>query len=154
MRISDWSSDVCSSDLGQGSDDTLEGGDGDDYLVGGSGEDILQGDGGGDILLGGAESDTYRVSNGDKLIDEDGNGEVYWDNVVITGGSRKEGDPANTYYSEDKSYTYFLSNGELTVTDSAGGVITIKNYSKDNNNLGISLTDEDDDDSGDRKSVV
>src|SRR3546814_98766 len=116
--------------FGQGSDDTLEGGDGDDYLVGRSGEDILQGDGGGDILLGGAESDTYRVSNGDKLIDEDGNGEVYWDNVVITGGSRKEGDPANTYYSEDKSYTYFLSNGELTVKDSAGGVITIKNYSE------------------------
>src|SRR3546814_14196884 len=101
MRISDWSSDVCSSDLGQGSDDTLEGGDGDDYLVGGSGEDILQGDGGGDILLGGAESDTYRVSNGDQLIDEDGNGEVYWDNVVITGGLRKEGETANTYTSED-----------------------------------------------------
>src|SRR3546814_20576526 len=114
MRISDWSSDVCSSDLGQGSDDTLEGGDGDDYLVGGSGEDILQGDGGGDILLGGAESDTYRVSNGDKLIDEDGTGAVYWDIVEITGGSLKEGAPANTYYSADKSYTSFLSNSEGT----------------------------------------
>src|SRR3546814_14461449 len=125
MRISDWSSDVCSSDLGQGSDDTLEGGDGDDYLVGGSGEDILQGDGGGDILLGGAESDTYRVSNGDKLIDEDGNGEVYWDNVVITGVSRNEGDPANTYYSEDKSYTYLLSNCELKLKNTADAVITI-----------------------------
>src|SRR3546814_9470596 len=41
-----------------------------------------------------------------------------------------------------------FSSDLLTVTDSAGGVITIKNYSKADSTLGISLTDEDDDDSG------
>src|SRR3546814_3364651 len=39
MRISDWSSDVCSSDLGAG-DDHLDGGSGNDLLRGGTGDDL------------------------------------------------------------------------------------------------------------------
>src|SRR3546814_11938118 len=56
MRISDWSSDVCSSDLllqgGQGQD-TLAGGQGDDLLLGGQGGDafVFSGGGGQDVVL-------------------------------------------------------------------------------------------------------
>src|SRR3546814_12994062 len=69
MRISDWSSDVCSSDLAQGV--TVEnaiGGSGSDLLIGnavanelkgGAGNDILWGAGGADKLWGGSGSDTF-----------------------------------------------------------------------------------------------
>src|SRR3546814_6665607 len=59
MRISDWSSDVCSSDLlllgGDGSD-TLSAGDGRTILIGGNGVDLLNGGAADDLLIGGRTS--------------------------------------------------------------------------------------------------
>src|SRR3546814_11118073 len=48
MRISDWSSDVCSSDL----------------VVGGNGDDVLRGGVGNDALNGGSGNDIYVFSQG------------------------------------------------------------------------------------------
>src|SRR3546814_10415165 len=51
LRISDWSSDVCSADLlGGAGDDTINGGDGDDVIFGGDGADIMHGGAGDDIF--------------------------------------------------------------------------------------------------------
>src|SRR5262249_57119840 len=52
---SDWSSDVCSSDLGGTGNDTLYGGSARNLLIGGAGADTLNA-GGGDILIGGTTS--------------------------------------------------------------------------------------------------
>src|SRR3546814_16147423 len=92
MRISDWSSDVCSSDLGaqdfqnltvvvnnvsglsltaasggstligQGEEDTLRGAGGNDTLIGNGGSDTLNGAGGNDNIDGGAGAD--RLTGG------------------------------------------------------------------------------------------
>src|SRR3546814_17245714 len=92
MRISDWSSDVCSSDLGaqdfqnltvvvnnvsglsltaasggstligQGEEDTLRGAGGNDTLIGNGGSDTLNGAGGNANIAGGAGAD--RMQNG------------------------------------------------------------------------------------------
>src|SRR3546814_16513855 len=62
MRISDWSSDVCSSDLAiqaVGGADSLYGGQGDDTLSGGDGGDMLAGNRGTDLLVGGLGRDTF-----------------------------------------------------------------------------------------------
>src|SRR3546814_20935983 len=92
MRISDWSSDVCSSDLGGdgvlgGTDDVktdetltvdgnlvtggslnVTGGAGDDAIRGGAKADVLNGGAGDDILLGGAGDDTINGGDGDEVI--------------------------------------------------------------------------------------
>src|SRR3712207_7934631 len=55
----DWSSDVCSSDLGNGND-TLTGGSGDDVLLPGPGDDVVSGGFGHDRQHGGDGNDTLR----------------------------------------------------------------------------------------------
>ncbi|QIM62448.1 hypothetical protein A1D29_03545 [Pasteurellaceae bacterium Orientalotternb1] len=71
---------------GEGND-TLDGGDGDDILRGGKGndtlngsdgDDVLNGGEGSDILNGGKGRDRYYVTNGDKLLDSDGKGYIYF----------------------------------------------------------------------------
>src|SRR3546814_1135303 len=87
MRISDWRSDVCSSDLLGGTDDVktdetltvdgnlvtggslnVTGGAGDDAIRGGAKADVLNGGAGDDILLGGAGDDTINGGDGDDVI--------------------------------------------------------------------------------------
>src|SRR3546814_16015163 len=71
MRISDWSSDVCSSDLvltniegliGSAYSDGLTGDDNANVLQGNAGADTLTGGGGNDTLDGGAGDDTAVYS--------------------------------------------------------------------------------------------
>src|SRR3546814_9039298 len=95
MRISDWSSDVCSSDLnrasgtGHGGDaegdtltgvenvtgsnfnDTLTGDTGSNVLNGGNGNDTLIGGAGADALIGGSGIDTadYSGSPSSVIVD-------------------------------------------------------------------------------------
>src|SRR3546814_16370463 len=67
MRISDWSSDVCSSDLienafaGAGND-TLRGTAGDNVLGAGAGNDTITGGGGSDTIDAGEGLDTVVFS--------------------------------------------------------------------------------------------
>src|SRR3546814_20444254 len=66
MRISDWSSDVCSSDL-----DTLTGDTGSNVRNGGNGNDTLIGGAGADALIGGSGIDTadYSGSPSSVIVD-------------------------------------------------------------------------------------
>src|SRR3546814_15285042 len=72
MRISDWSSDVCSSDLlyGGDGDDLLYGGEDNDFLYGGDGDDTLIGGDGDNLLIGGAGDDLYIARSSDNIIEE------------------------------------------------------------------------------------
>ncbi len=99
------------------SNDLLIGGGGDDTLRSHRGNDILIGGEGRDRMEGGQGRDTYVVGNGDTVLDSDGQGEVRWGGRVLTGGTRMDTDPPNTYRSEDGRYTYVAENGSLTVTD-------------------------------------
>src|SRR3546814_4815627 len=79
MRISDWSSDVCSSDLRSGGDDTIAGGGGSDLIFGQEGGDSIDGGLGDDAIFGGSGSDTLTGGGGADLFvwrDGDGNGET------------------------------------------------------------------------------
>ena len=144
---------------GRGGDDYLEGGEGDDrlfgdegndkllgnngndYLDAGSGEDTLDGGEGSDTLMGGDDYDTYLAGNGDTISDSDGKGRVNFENNMLSGGTYNKN--TGTYEGNGGSYT--LSGGTLTFTN-ASGTITIENYSKSANSLGIHLEDKDDED--------
>src|SRR3546814_7780342 len=56
MRISDWSSDVCSSDLHQPSDSEVTGTDGTDFFVLTEGDQLLSGGSGADYYFVGKNS--------------------------------------------------------------------------------------------------
>src|SRR3546814_67517 len=68
MRISDWSSDVCSSDLGGAKADVLNGGAGDDILLGGAGDDTINGGDGDDVIFGGDGADIMHGGAGDDIF--------------------------------------------------------------------------------------
>src|SRR3546814_19014908 len=84
MRISDWISDVCSSDLVQQDPSTIEGTPGNDFLEGTSGDDHIRGLAGNDAIFGLAgddflegddDSDSLHGDDGaDTLYGGDGNG--------------------------------------------------------------------------------
>ncbi|MGY1531505.1 calcium-binding protein [Luteimonas sp. A649] len=99
------------------SSDLLIGEGGDDTLLAHGGEDILIGGDGRDRMEGGHGHDTYVVGEGDAVMDSDGMGEVRWDARQLTGGSRSESDPANTYRSADGHFTYTINGDNLTVTN-------------------------------------
>lgn len=122
--------EVSSNDLliGEGGDDTLRGARGDDILIGGGGRDRLE---------GGQGRDTYVVGDGDTVLDSDRIGEVRWGGQQLTGGTRNEGDPENTYRSADGRYTYQLQGTDLRITDQAGATVTVKEF--ESGNLGITL---------------
>ena len=69
-----------STNIDQGSFNTLTGGKGRDFLMGGVGDDTLIGDDDNerDALMGGKGKDTYRAGNLDIVKDDDGKGEVYF----------------------------------------------------------------------------
>lgn len=125
------------------SNDLLIGAGGDDTLRSHRGNDILIGREGRDRLEGGQGRDTYVVGNGDTILDSDGQGEVRWGGRVLTGGTRVDTDPLNTYRSEDGRYTYVAENGNLTVTDNTATDQTLRERvvieQFQNNQLGIQL---------------
>lgn len=129
--------EVASNDLliGRGGNDTLRSHRGDDILIGGEGRDRME---------GGEGRDTYVVGTGDTVMDSDGLGEVRWGGRQLTGGTRNESDPANTYRSADGRYTYTLEGGNLAITDNTPTDqtlrerVVIENFQS--GNLGINLS--------------
>ena len=118
-----------------GGDDTLIGGADDDYLEGGEGADTLQ---------GGTDYDTYIADDGDTIKDEDGDGEVIFEDTKLTGGTREACDPNDpdaevVYKGNGGEYT--LDGGTLTFT-SGDDTLTIDNFK--NGDLGITLKGGDD----------
>lgn len=127
-------------DGGEG-DDTLQGGEGDDVLEGGAGNDTLEGGAGSDQMEGGNGNDIYRADSADTISDSDGAGRVELGGQTLTGGTRTEDDPEDTYHGGGN--TYVLNGSTLTVN----GGLTIEDFS--NGDLGIDLETEDDDDDDD-----
>jgi GH24 family phage-related lysozyme (muramidase) len=124
--------EIDSNDLliGEGGNDTLRAHRGDDILIGGAGRDRME---------GGVGRDTYVVGNGDIVMDNDGRGELRWGGRALTGGVRAEGDPANTWRSEDGEHTYRLDGRTLNITNRAGESMQVENYVR--GDLGLSLQD-------------
>jgi GH24 family phage-related lysozyme (muramidase) len=116
--------------LGMGGNDTLRAHRGDDILIGGAGRDRME---------GGIGQDTYVAGVGDTVMDNDGRGELRWGGRVLNGGSRVDGDPANTYRSSDGDYTYAIEGRNLTVTNRQGESMQIENYAR--GDMGIRLQD-------------
>jgi hypothetical protein len=121
---------------GEDGGDHLEGGAGNDLLDGGAGDDLLRGGSGQDTLKGGAGFDTYYVDGQDIVNDADEKGQVLFNNRLLTGGSRTEDYPENTFYGGGN--TYVLNGSTLTVN----GSLVIQNYSKVQASLRIVLTEE------------
>ncbi|MEE3662980.1 calcium-binding protein [Brenneria sp. g21c3] len=116
--------------VGGAGNDTIKGTRHDDILIGGQDDDILQ---------GGAGNDIYIVDDGDTILDSDHKGNIYLNNRLLTGGTRKEGDAENTYTGNGNEYV--LDGSTLTVN----GSLTIRNYDKDKNSLNIMLSDDEPD---------
>lgn len=125
-----------------------------DLLIGGAGEDVLRGHRGDDVLIGGEGRDrlegghghdTYVIGAGDTVLDTDGRGELHWGNQLLTGGTRAENAPADTYQSPDGRFSYRFSEGNLSIldthaSDGPGRLPTvIENFQ--NGQLGITLSD-------------
>jgi len=115
----------------------LYGGWGSDKLYGSGGNDLLDGGDDADILHGGDGYDLYKVDNLDTIMDTDGRGAVYRGNFQLTGGTRRETDPENTY--NGRGDTYVLDGTTLTIN----GGLTIEEF--ENGDLGIFLVTEPDD---------
>lgn len=123
---------------GEGGVDYLYGGDGSDTLRGGTENDHLFGGARRDYLYGGQGEDWYHADSEDVIDDEDGAGHVILGNRVLSGGSRTQNDPANTYYGSGN--TYVLNGTTLTIN---GGLV-INNFQ--NGELHITLTERDEND--------
>ena len=119
------------------SNDLLLGLGGNDTLIGGRGNDVLIGGAGADQLRGGEGRDTYVVTAGDVITDSDRQGSIAWGGRVLQGGSRREGDPAETFHSADGAFTYSLDGSDLSVTNRAGERITVREFR--HGDLGIEL---------------
>jgi len=124
--------EIDSNDLliGEGGNDTLRAHRGDDILIGGGGRDRME---------GGVGRDTYVVGSGDIVMDSDGRGELRWGGRALTGGTRNESDPANTWRSGDGEHTYRLDGRTLTVTNRQGESMQVENYVR--GDLGLRLDD-------------
>ncbi|QCD51747.1 calcium-binding protein [Campylobacter sp. RM16192] len=107
------------------------------------GDDVLKGGNKKDILKGGRGFDTYYAGNGDIITDSDGRGKVYFDNVILKGGTYDKNKKA--YISDDKSTEYRLSGNKLIVSKGSK-TLTINNFKnlKTNPHLGITLLEADD----------
>ena len=118
----------------------LTGGNGytNDVLFGGNGNDTLMGKDGSDLLIGGNGDDTYLATKGDTIKDSDGNGSVHFNGHHLTGGTYDK--DRDLYISDDYIEYKLHDDGRLVVND-MGDNITIENFNKDNNDLGIILID-------------
>ena len=118
----------------------LTGGNGytNDVLFGGNENDTLQGGNGSDLLIGGDGFDTYNAGILDIIRDSDGKGEVYFKGYKLTGGTY---DKDRDLYISDDYIKYKLHNDGRLEVSYIGDNITIENFNKDNNDLGIILID-------------
>ena len=118
----------------------LTGGNGytNDVLFGGNKNDTLQGGNGSDLLIGGDGFDTYNAGILDIIRDSDGKGEVYFKGYKLTGGTY---DKDRDLYISDDYIKYKLHNDGRLEVSYIGDNITIENFNKDNNDLGIILID-------------
>lgn len=100
--------------------DTVKGTTYNDVLIGGQGKDHLQ---------GGVGDDAYFADKQDVILDADGKGKVYLGNRQLTGGSREDDDPENTYYGGGNTYvlngTTLVINNGLTINDFSDGELGI-----------------------------
>lgn len=118
-----------------------------DTVKGTENENTITGGASADFLEGGDNYDTYLAGNGDTISDSDGRGRVSFEGNMLSGG--KYNKDTGTYEGDGGNYS--LSKGVLTFTNGAGS-ITIDNYSKSANSLGIHLEDKDDDDDDDNNN--
>ena len=109
-----------------------------DVLFGGDWNDTLQGGNGSDLLIGGDGFDTYNAGILDIIRDSDGKGEVYFKGYKLTGGTY---DKDRALYISDDYIKYKLHNDGRLEVSYIGDNITIENFNKDNNDLGIILID-------------
>ena len=109
-----------------------------DVLFGGNGNDTLMGKDGSDLLIGGNGDDTYLATKGDTIKDSDGKGSVHFNGHKLTGGTYDK--DRDLYISDDYIEYKLHDDGRLVVND-MGDNITIENFNKDNNDLGIILID-------------
>lgn len=124
--------------FGAGGNDTLVGGAQADRLFGGDGDDELRGNGGGDYLEGGSGTDTYWAGTGDTIFDHDGDGRIYFDNDLLFGGERTQGE--TVYVDASGRYRYEWSGEDLKVTRSLDNeALTIKSF--DDFDFDITLTE-------------
>jgi len=114
------------------------------------GDDILIGGKLSDEMSGGKDYDTYYAGDKDTIIDEDESGKVLFNNVKLTGGTLIE-DSENQYKGDRGIYT--LDGSTLTfVKDGTNENLTINNYHKENQSLGIELTGNSNDDNNNNNS--
>ena len=118
----------------------LTGGNGytNDVLFGGNKNDTLQGGNDSDLLIGGDGFDTYNAGILDIIRDSDGKGSVYFKGYKLTGGTY---DKDRDLYISDDYIKYKLHNDGRLEVSYIGDNITIENFNKDNNDLGIILID-------------
>jgi len=109
-----------------------------DVLFGGNGNDTLMGKDGSDLLIGGNGNDTYLATKGDTIKDSDGKGSVHFNGYKLTGGTY---DKDRDLYISDDYIKYKLHNDGRLEVSYIGDNITIENFNKDNNDLGIILID-------------
>ena len=109
-----------------------------DVLFGGNKNDTLQGGNGSDLLIGGDGFDTYNAGTLDIIRDSDGKGSVHFNGYKLTGGTYNK--DRDLYISDDYIKYKLHNDGRLEVSY-IGDNITIENFNKDNNDLGIILID-------------
>lgn len=119
------------------SNDLLMGMGGADTLIGRAGNDVLIGGAGADQLRGGAGQDTYLVDDGDVVQDSDRQGRLFWGQQALSGGIQRNGDPGDTFRSEDGRFTYTMDNADLVIANSTGGQVTVRDFQS--GDLGITL---------------
>lgn len=132
---------------GNGGKDTLIGGTGSDQLYGGEGDDTLFGmngygtsdNGEADYLYGGADYDTYIAGDGDTINDSDGKGIVAFEGNILTGGKLVGGDELYAQYEGDGGTYYFLRTNNTLIFQKGEKFLTIENFTKELNDLGIVL---------------
>nr|WP_314868607.1 calcium-binding protein [uncultured Campylobacter sp.] len=128
-------------------DDTIYGGEGKDTIYGGSGKDTIYTDNDDkeDLLYGGDGFDTYYAGDKDIIEDTDGQGRVFFNDSILTGGTYDK--EKGVYLSEDRKTEYKLLEDEKLIVKKGGGTVTINGYKKDfkdengNAYLGIKLID-------------
>ncbi|MDD5387563.1 MAG: calcium-binding protein, partial [Sulfuricurvum sp.] len=120
--------------------DHLFGMEGDDILNGYDGSDYLEGGEGNDILFGGKGYDIYASGDGDTIMDEDGKGEVDFEGMLLTGGTLSETHELYDQYDGDGGTYYLLKTNNTLIYQNGEQFLTIENYHKESNSLGIQLT--------------